>query len=813
MKRAIAFIGLMSMAPSVFAQSYSGQVSDLNTIFNPPSNIQGIICQAQTNDGNEHSYKACSDGVASARYMAEKHAQKAGQYLGCLDGYYQGVWDGYAAGKNPTADMLAEAQAYVAQSRMETADIRATQKAHAEATTESADQIISRYRKVIGVRDANGNQVMPDKSYQVPPVTFKGFNDGYEHDIQAGRVGGINFRDAQEAGWVNANSSFDDKIAAQKAYLLQGQHAANLCDVNQTMFGRRSMPTLTLWDYFKARREYNFQNYGWDNAGWAWDFFVNDERNLDHFQNYEGIANLEKTITVKVPITERQEQIKRDENGNPIPKRDANGNPIMNNGVPVYETEMVDVVVGYRDETKRVKLDANEVKALKAIYKKGFEESYGRYFAKQYASLKYHEEGLKRYSEAKIIGQMIGEEVARNVAKREAYNSQYKAISASKFAELAKDLYIESFNRLIGIFENNPVMELNSAYVFGNKDDGIFTPGEKLGMYYAVTNLGEVSRPVALSFRSTSDVIATGSETLNPPALDSLSGQTGVMAQVSSSLFTGDTVRINFDLNNPSDIDEVAQELVVSKGQNILLNNYAEIKKIDTYLDPVVGDLGIQVRLQNPSTITTPAFPTVEIVIDGTNEVITKNMDKIEARATAVAGINMNNIDPISLITTNKVSGTVNVKLGGEVIDTQKFSVGVSADKDLLIANYFQGLISGTNTNTGNESLQKRIGTVMTMMEQSLDHDLANYKIKWKRQSDVDSTIVGKLQKVYAAGQNANEIDASVQQQYDKIAKTLARRTNNRGRTRIRGWGDKKFLKALKVFSPSLSTRKRDHRI
>ena len=54
-------------------------------------------------------------------------------------------------------------------------------------------------------------------------------------------------------------------------------------------------------------------------------------------------------------------------------------------------------------------------------------------------------------------------------------------------------------------------------------------------------------------------------------------------------------------------------------------------------------------------------------------------------------------------------------------------------------------------------------------------------------------------------------IDQDTQSYYDELALILAKKSNNKGRMRIRGF-DKHYLRALKVVSPSLSTRWRDHK-
>ena len=100
-----------------------------------------------------------------------------------------------------------------------------------------------------------------------------------------------------------------------------------------------------------------------------------------------------------------------------------------------------------------------------------------------------------------------------------------------------------------------------------------------------------------------------------------------------------------------------------------------------------------------------------------------------------------------------------------------------------------------------------------------MDYVLANDKIDWDKQRDVNRTIVGKLIETYQSSQVANLIDADAQEVYDRAAKLLAKRVYNKGRNRIRaGWwftnwgGKKRYLKILQKFSPSLSTKKKDHK-
>ena len=38
---------------------------------------------------------------------------------------------------------------------------------------------------VIGLKDSQGRNVLPNKSYEYPAITFNGFEDGYENDMKA----------------------------------------------------------------------------------------------------------------------------------------------------------------------------------------------------------------------------------------------------------------------------------------------------------------------------------------------------------------------------------------------------------------------------------------------------------------------------------------------------------------------------------------------------------------------------------------------------------------------------------------------------
>lgn len=800
---------LFSISPMVLAQSFSGSVNDLNTIFDPPSNIQGTLCDPTLNSGKDFAYKACADGVAAARWMAEKYAANSGRYLGCLDGFYQGIWDGYSGARNPTREMVSQAEAYVKEANFSSAASRGLERARAEGQTASAHQIISRYRSVIGLRNANGTPVMPDKSYAYPKITFQGFEDGYEYDV-------INRNQAEydqvvRLGWINSNSSMEDKIAARRAYGLQREYANSMCNNQETIFGRRNMPAVTLWDYFSAKRRSDFQNYGWKNADWAWEIFDRDEKTLEQYQTFMAIRKLEKTVTESIPIKERR--YKLDASGNPVKILDANGQPVLDSqGRPSFEME--EVVVGHRQETRREKLSAEEVRQLETLYINNFKVAYERYYARQYASRGYNSEGIEKYKVARIIGKSIGEDVASHLARQDAYNNKYQLQSAQKYAEEVKRLYKTSFDRLIGIFENNPVLEIDEAQIIGEVQDSIFRPGEQIKVQFGVTNLGEAARPSSLALDNSIDVIANPNGfNFTVPVLSSQKFVTPVMGQITEDKLAGERINISMGIKNPGNLDEVARSLVVRKAQQFELHDYAEIETIKESLDPIKGHLNLLVVLKNHATGNFGMAS--QIVLDmgfaGQDE---KNVMMIDAGSTTTVALNAIAVDPLKLIEGESVSGNVAVKIGNRTADRRHISYRSKFDRPTGLLEYFDALATGKSTNIGSDSKDERLTKLENMFEEYVKLSISK-NVYWKDKVQVEATMIGLLVKKYEDSKRGKLIDAEAQLIYDSLVKVLARNTKDiQGGKGVFNFRDKPnqeaFLKELAKIS-KISTNPKSH--
>jgi hypothetical protein len=583
--------------------------------------------------------------------------------------------------------------------------------------------------------------------------------------------------------------------------MLQTQNAAVICNPSQTIFGRQSMPSLSIWDFFQAKRQYNFEKYGWKNPEWAWDIFDKEERSLEQYQTFSRLKNLEKDVSV--PTKESRYKIGAD--GNPIKKLDANGQPVIGqDGRPVFEYE--EVITGYK--TVRQKLSQAEIDNLIKIYIKSFKDSYDRFYARQYASINYNTEGIEKYKFALLIGKTIGEDVARQIAKRDAYNQQYKLQSAKKFAEEVKRMYKESFDRVVGIFENNPVLELIDAQILGQTPDNIFRSGELIMVNFTATNLGEKTLPSVLSISSSQDVIGSNSNyTFTVPSLSEASFSTPAMGQISNDHFAREVIKVSMGISNPGKIDSISSSFNVRKNTSIKLNDYAEIDRVESTLNYLTGDLSMVVTVVNPSSIMSPTISNVVLSVSNSVTVEDRAIEPIGAKSTKKVSIGKTGLDPLELISKNGITGSVGVKIANRTVHKEQFSLAIPDSQKAAIVKYFDALATKESTNSGNESRQERISKLISSIEESIRSTLDS-EVKWTNTDEVERSSIGLLQKVYQESKRQGTLSQDAQSYYQMVGEAIAPMVKD---LKSRGlFNDKKnkaaYLKEISVFAPKINT-------
>jgi hypothetical protein len=787
--------GFIVFGPLALAE-YSPTIGDLNAIFDPPMNIQNIICGPMTDESQK---SVCKDGVASARWMAEKYAKKAGGYLGCIDGLSQGLAQGYQAGRNPTSEMLAEARSSVAGVTFTSAIERGRRQAAAVGETASADQIIARYRAVIGKVDVYGRPVLPNKEPVLPENQFRGFDDGYSHDVLSTDSG---LAAVYQTGWVTPQSPWIDRLSAMSVYSIQQQYSTELCSMDGTIFGRRSMPAPSWWDLFRARGQFNFERYGWNDADWAWDVLIRDDKNLDSYMVFAGIENRTKTVTEPVAIKEIRPKL--DANGKAIPKLDAEGKPMLDSyGRPIYLSE--EVITGYRNETRVLPLSEAEKKALRNAYLIGFRESYGRYYARQYASIDYHRSALEKWKIGSIIGQGVGSGVARQVARKDAYDQAYKLASATAFAERVRENYLGSFKYLIDIFEKNPVLELNTVLIQGEVADSIFRPGESLYAQFSATNLGEVSRPSIFSLLRGRGVSAVNSHAFSVGMLNSASFTTGILARIDSNHPARQFAEMTFGVSTPGDLKEVARSLVIQKGVQAPIHDYLEIDRADLKLDTLKGEASALIDLVNPAQSSAPILVTEVRLNLGRHGSAASSALSVAGGAMDQRRITIDGIDPLELIRAGGISGVVSTTVAGRVAHQMPVEARVTESGVAAILRYFDALATGKTRNTGKADYGDRVAELIRLLSEAARGDVARNLI-WRRESHVNTTWIARIQSTYEESKNANRIDSQAQQAYDRLGASLAKYRDEvkaGGGLRFNRRGNRKhYIEQIRRFAP-----------
>ncbi len=459
-----------------------------------------------------------------------------------------------------------------------------------------------------------------------------------------------------------------------------------------------------------------------------------------------------------------------------------------------------------------MKLSESEVQALVNIYMGNFKTAYDRFYARQYASINYHTEGLDKYKVAKIIGNSIGQDVANYIARREAYNTKYQLESAKKYAAEVKRIYKDSFDHLIEIFQNNAVIELIRAEVVGQVQDSIFRPGEELKVEFEAVNLGEKTAPSSINFESTADVNASVQGfSFTAPVLTQSNYVTNVLGRTNEKLEARSTINVGMAIRNPGDLAEVARSLIVRKQKTLTLNDYTEVDGVNGTLDFLAGSLSLVVNVKNPAKNVESPISIVEASI-GNLGFTDKNVEPIGPGATRQVVMNIESMDPLAVIIAGTVSGSVNVRLGNKIAHRQSISYNIGTDRANAVTLYHDSLATKRNNNTGREGKADRMAKLGGMMEELVKGDIER-NVLWKKGEEVNGTIISLIQKTYDDSKRAGRIDKDAQAAYDDLGKLLARNVNsvrNGGGIRLPKPNRENFLKEIAKFA-KVSTRLKDY--
>ena len=438
-KGIIVSVLLTSSAISI-AGHYNSTIVGIDVIgtqYQPPQDVSPDVCERfeqdpQTGEDDVKAYKACASGVAAARYMGERFAAGEGKYLGCLDGFQQGLYRGYNATMDPTPQMLDEAKRLYSNLQMPSAIRRATESAESTGSSIAESEIIGRFREVVGTNQE------PDSNYYYPTHNFDGFTNGYGYD---GMIGDVSTY--ENLGWLGSNYEYRDLVSVKAIhpYHVGNYTPQKICDPMNTLFYDQyfsnSIRYPSLWDLFSSYGRYNFKKYGWKNEKRSWKFWRDEiTGNPDKFE-YINMKPRTHKVPYKVKVgTEidrwetvmcKKEEQSTDANGQliitikEVPCLDANGNvvkkPIMRD---VFETRYKTEVVPGRGKSY-----------YQGIFENGFKQAYKEFYVAQYFSLAFVVSHTDKQQTGELVGEAIGRQSAKEYANVLAYNEKYQRDSVA----------------------------------------------------------------------------------------------------------------------------------------------------------------------------------------------------------------------------------------------------------------------------------------------------------------------------------------------------------------------------------------------
>lgn len=767
------------LSTASFAQGrFDGNIVDLNSIYDPDENNVKAICEHYFDDHLYLEHRACLNGIDGARFMAAKYAEAAGKYLGCVDGYTQGLYDGFSTTRNPSEDMREKAKQLYSSFVMPSAETRAQDEAVAVGVTDATSQIVGAFREAVKTK------VIPHPEYDYPEIQFDGFRDGYLYDS----VGG-SFSDVYNEGWVSKSSSLDDKIQARAIYSYHQKPSyspAKICDNTQTFFGREKYNQLSLWDYFRARRKFDFEKYGWQNASWARKYYHQDEKTVREYLDYEGMVNWTVQVEREVPVVPAQykDEAVLDDAGNPVYNEDGTA---KTKKVPVTE------IIKYNE-----KISAQELEKLKNIYDESFERSYSRDLARKFASRAYHTTGEAFYKAALVTGEAIGTLYAQSIAEKDAYNQRYEVLSAKEYERTVYDNYEKSYDTIWDYFVDNAIVELNSFTVVGSENDGIFRPSEQLAAVVNTTNLGLVDGKLNVSMAG-DDLVSLAKDTVSTNALSEKESKTKLLAEINKDLLPRQSITASVALSGGTiDYSKIVN---VSKWQKIYLNEVAEIDDVAIRYDFLTGEGNVRVDLLNPSSKKTTALPTVRVSVDHNFwEVETLALEAGERRPEAIS---ISDIDKREAIINEKINVTVETLMNGDVLDRRSFTKNIGSRVDNTIS-YYAYLVKKDNLNrTETRHLSENTEDIMSWVNREVGSNL-----KWHKPSHVDGSVVRKIASSYQALKQSGQLTAEAQKSYQELGESLARYMGDIKGFLNKGKKRKAYIRELKAFAPDLDYKK-----
>lgn len=759
-----ALAAIMSTNPVAMANDgYRSTVNGINlgVVYQPPADITDDVCEkfeydSARNKEDLQAFKACQKGVSAAKYMAERFAQGEGAYLGCMDALQQGMYKGYLMGKNPTAQMLADANRRYSTTSMTTAKGEARTQATREGKSVADGKIISRFRSAVGT----GKLPLQRTAADMPRHSFQGYDNGYYVD----NVGG-SFEPVYKLGWVKRGSYGTELIEARVVHRHhQTTYApSKLCNPTDVLF-QDDLRNVTLWDYFKARGEYKFQKYGWKEKGRTFNYFKTSLSGTHHkldFLNLEGKSEYGVVTAAKpripgVPPTAAvpAKPAVMAEDGVTVitPARAAIAGKPGKAPVAAVPAVLGQIAVSGRDKVY-----------YQGIHEKAFKQAYQEYYVTQYFGKAFVKNHQQFQGIGETIGQLVGRDAAKEYADELAYNAKYKNDSIAAYNLTWKSNFVKQWDKIWNKFANHSMVEINSIELVGNKSDDIFKSGESIAANVTLTNLGLKSENIRYTL--TGDLNRSGSTHVEKaPTSTRFSVETPLLGTV-ENMSPGERAKIGISITGAVKFDSA---LSTTKSQTIRVSAESEIERARATVNAIQGAGNIMVDLTNPSK--TDVITKVRVNL-GSFGIVESDVLQLNGKNKTQATIQFDRLDPLAVIHAGGVSGKVESLIAGQVIDTASINAGISS-RTTELGKYFTALLVGDTTNAGDDTVDGRVQELINIFQDMTQRDI-DKDVNWKTPSRVSQTIVGQLGNSFMAAKASGRLNEKAISTFAQVGSLL----------------------------------------
>jgi hypothetical protein len=651
-----------------------------------------------------HAKTICAVSVSAGEVFAEQFAPQTGEYLACLDGYSQGIVDGYLDGfetmpRNEAARLIENARRNFASVVPTSAVARGRQMLGSTPEIEADSQVIGNYKSAVRNNQTVRNYPNVPNFSQIYQAKSD-ITEGYFHDLVLGQLKDASGRVAYGElrgfeGFSNARLNHLNPYGKIALFYMENDRTTRWGSFEPCLPRRGAffklvsgLPRMSMVDFFTAKYSLDFSRYDYTDKGIVRKIF------LQKVAQGEVNPRLKSAIGTYVGIDRLKKNVK------------------------------VTNADGTLSETK-VDLSDAEKQSLRTIFISILGNSYDAY-SDPIISRTVRNNFTNFYNEALWYSYPMGNWAAEHNENAKVYDRRYIAVAQNTFTQEGIVRFNNQFDDMSDFFKKNSVLEFTSGLTLvGESNDGIFSSGEGLFGRINIANYGERSTSASLNISGRTLEQGNAWSVSLPALSNSTFNSNGVFASILGSASPRTNVQVNLGLRNNFSNQVVMQSLNVQEGKTVEVHEQIESTRheasvINLFQGQVIG----KIKVSNPSTLTNSAMPIVSMSVLG--ETKSYNLQKLQGRTTKDVEFRFA-FDPLAMINgSSTFTAFFNVGLDtGRVYDKVSSNVSIPGSRATNIIRYLSEILSNRTNNFGvDASYQRRVEKLKVIILDYLAQDI-----------------------------------------------------------------------------------------